>query len=387
MSQQIQTGKCDATEEHYKMFERFGLKHKTLYSPGMKGIADGMNYTDERPEMHKQVALYNIKSLNTGTGGAGTAGNALIPVYVDSNLIDLSRKFTPIVELIPRVTNMGITADYNVITKKDNLALTLSEGSAIPDEDAEYKRESKKIKYLYAVGSVTGQAQAAIPQYSLQGFNSTGAGNTLTSPFSDMSAPNAMQLATLVSARALKEFEENLIINGNETTSVGLGADGTEFDGIIQQMGTINQNDLLGAELQFEHIDEIIELAFNNGGRPSLAIASAGVITRLRSLTLNVARIDPTQSAVQIMFGIAPAFVLKTMVGEIPVIPSQFMNNVSGQRSIYFLDMMYVEMRVLLDMVYQEKGVVIDGRQFFLKIYETLILKAKTFNSQIVNIK
>lgn len=390
---QIQTGASDASEGHYAMFDKFGISHKTLYHQGFRAVCKGIESREDyinddlRSEMYKSVCIHNFKSLNTDTGGAGTAGSALIPVFVDSTLTDLSRKYTPLVELIPRVSNLGITADYNVITGKDDIAFTAAEGAALGDADADYDRRSKKVKYLYAVGSVTGQAQASIPNYSIIGFNSMGAGNTMGNPFSDVQAPNAMQLATLVAARALKEFEENLIINGNSTTSVGPGPDGTEFDGIIQQMGTTNQLDLVGGDLLFEHIDQIIETAYLNGGRPTLAVASAGVITRLRTLTLNVARIDPTTSAVNLVFGISPGFVYKSLVGDINIIPSQFLNNTSGQRSIYFLDMLHVEMRVLLDMVFQEKGVVIDGRQFFLKMYEVLLLKAPTFNCQIVNIK
>ena len=49
---------------------------------------------------------------------AGTAGLSLIPIYVDPIIIDETRKFTTLVELIPRVTNQGTTADYNRMTAK-----------------------------------------------------------------------------------------------------------------------------------------------------------------------------------------------------------------------------------------------------------------------------
>jgi len=56
------------------------------------------------------------KYTYTQTGGAGTAGYAMIPIYVDPRITDTTRKYTPIVELTPRVANLGTTADYNQLT-------------------------------------------------------------------------------------------------------------------------------------------------------------------------------------------------------------------------------------------------------------------------------
>ena len=92
------------------------------------------------------------------------------------------------------------------------------------------------IKFLYAVGRVTGPAKAAIPSYALAGFQ-PGSGQSMASPFSDSAAPNAKQLEVLLQARALKELEENLIINGDTDD------DANEFNGIIDLMGSTNTVD------------------------------------------------------------------------------------------------------------------------------------------------
>ena len=42
----------------------------------------------------------------------------MIPVYLSPMMIDQSRKRTPLVELLPRVTNLGMYADYNKMTAK-----------------------------------------------------------------------------------------------------------------------------------------------------------------------------------------------------------------------------------------------------------------------------
>ncbi|KKK67407.1 hypothetical protein LCGC14_2954360, partial [marine sediment metagenome] len=82
-----------------------GLPDETHYINGFKGF-------DLRDGMKNAFAL-GFKALGTASGGAGTAGVAMVPVYLDPRIIDETRKFTPLVELIPRVTNQGLTADYN----------------------------------------------------------------------------------------------------------------------------------------------------------------------------------------------------------------------------------------------------------------------------------
>ena len=85
-------------------------------------------------------------------------------------------------------------------------------------------------------------------------------------------------------------------------------------------------------------------------------------------------------------FGVPPQLVLQTMVGNIPVIPSQFLSNTSGAKQIYFLDTDFIEMRVLQDMTYEDLAKDNDSSKFMLKIYECLIMRAPSFNSFIDNI-
>ena len=85
-------------------------------------------------------------------------------------------------------------------------------------------------------------------------------------------------------------------------------------------------------------------------------------------------------------FGISPSIVLETMAGRIPVIFSRFLSDVSGAKQIFFLDTDWIEMRVLLDMTYEEFGKTNDSNKFMLKIYECLIMRNPAFNSFIDNI-
>lgn len=354
--------------------QSFGnLPDGTVYAKvDVKSYSEGKMEVDIRPQL-QEAASIGLKALNTQTGGPGTAGFALVPIYVDPRIIDLTRKNTPLVELVPRVTNMGMTADYNEITAKGG-ASAEAEDATLTETDDTYDRKSVGIKFLYSVGRVTGPAIAAIPSYILSGMNPQGGA---TGTFGDSSAPNAKQLEVLVKARALRELEENLIVNGDT------GSDPNEFDGIIVQMGTTNTVDKVATALALADIDTAIQYAFDDGGRPNLAVCSSAVYTDL--LGLLTAKIGFLQPVQQVFWGFS-AIVLHTMVGDVPVIPSMFMTNTGGSKAMYFLDMSVIEMRVLQDMSFQDLAKTNDSEKFMLKIYEAFLIKAPTFCSSITNI-
>lgn len=345
------------------------LPNKTVYSsPDLKG----MFKTDMREELKSALSI-GMKALNTEAGGAGTAGFALVPVFVDPVIVDRSRKETPLTELIPRVTNQGMTADFNVITAKGG-GFTAAEDAALNEQDNTYDRASTAIKFLYAVGRVTGPAQASNPPYMLAGMNPTG----FQAGFTDASGPNAIQREIVVQSRALKELEENLIINGNATTSgIAGNPNGTEYDGIIAIQSTTNKVDKNTTALSLNDLTRAIRLAFDDGGRPNLGVSSSSVFEDIQNLLLEKNVLQPLVTA---EWGYT--FInLTTMTGQVQVIPSMFMSNTSGSKAIYFLDLSVWEMRVLQDMTFERIGKENDSDKFFLKIYETLICRATGFNA------
>lgn len=340
---------------------------------------------DQRPGLKdiNEAGMKSIqmKALGPETGGAGTAGYALVPVYVDQRIVDQSRKYTPLVEIIPRVTNQGLTADYNKVTAKGG-GFTAHPDAAMNETDDTYDRVSKPIKFLYSVGRVLGQMQAAMPSYMMEGFQAAGSGIGPTS-FAPAGAPNAKQLEVLMKARAMKELEEELIVNGS------VASDSTQFDGIVIQQGTENKTDLNTADLTWDDIENTIQAAYDDSGRPSLGVASSAVVTDIRKLMIDQFRYTPADFGAgnTLPFGVPGAVVIQSMVGPIPIIPSQYLSNTSGSKSIYFLDMDYVEMRVLQDMTYEDLAHTNDSNKFMLKIYECLLLRAVTFNAWIGEIK
>ena len=348
----------------------------TVYSNPMGVALKGVEYSgttdlESLRKMHSEKI--DMKALSTTAGGAGTAGYAMVPIYVDPRVVDVTRKYTPFVELVPRVTNQGMFADYNKITAKGG-AFTASEDAALNETDTTYDRASTEIKFIYSVGRVTGPSIAAMPSWTLGGLTPAGGA---TGAFNDSNATNAKQMEVLVKTREVREKEESLLINGDASSTA------TDFSGIIALMAATNTVDKNTSALALDDIDTAIQYAFDDGGRPNLAICSSGVFTDLLGLlTAKVGYMQPTQ---EVFWGFS-TIVLNTMVGQIPVIPSMYMSNTSGSKAIYFLDMSVIEMRVLQDLTYEDLAKTNDSEKFMLKVYETLIIKNTAFSSSITEI-
>jgi len=304
----------------------------------------------------------DMKAMGVTTGGAGTAGYAMIPIYVDPRIVDVSRKYTPLVELTPRVANMGTTADYNRITAKGG-AVFGAEDAALTETNDTYSRSSKAIKYLYSVGRVTGPSQAAYPSYTLGGFT-------------ESAAPTAKQLEVTVKARSMKELEENAIVNGEDGTTA------TWFDGYQAQVGVTNTVDLDTSAVALDDIYKAVQYAFDDGGRPNLAVCGSSVFRDFNNLLLDQFR---EASSTKLSWGFE-TLGLRTMVGEIPVLPSMYESNTSGSKACYFLDMSEISMRVLQDITYEELAKTNDSEKFMLKAYETYVVKAPEFCASITEI-
>jgi len=347
------------------------LPSGTVYQKAdLKGLKGEME-VDMRGALNEKAKV-GMKALTSTTGGSGTTGYALVPIYVDPRIIDTTRKYTPLVELVPRVTNMGTTADYNNITAKGG-AITALEDAPLAETNTTYDRYSTSIKYIYAVGRVTGQAVAAIPSYILEGMSASGS----TGAFGNQGATNAKQQEVLVKTREIREKEESLIVNGDAST------DATQFSGIVKLMTTTNTVAKGTTALGLADINLAIQYAFDDGGRPNLAVCSSGVYNDL--LGLLTAKIGYMQPVQQVFWGFS-TIVLNTMVGQIPVIPSMYLSNASGSKAMYFLDMSVVEMRVLQDLTYEDLAKTNDSEKFMLKIYEALIIRNTAFCSSITAI-
>jgi len=310
---------------------------------------------------------------------AGTGAN-LVPVYVDPQIIDLTRKATPLVELLPRVANRGKTADFNRITALGTVGFR-GEDAALADADDTYERKSAAIRYLYAVGRVTGQLLAAAAEYI-----------------------DAMNQEVLMKTKQMRYIEEHGILNGQAgvgTQAVKAPFNSEGYDGLIVQQagatltGTLYTGDSnisnVGGGIDITTVRGRVTAARNFGGEPKIIVTDWASVDILKGLLMEFQRyVDTTRLA----WGI------ETLSFDgIPVIGSRFLADrgagfgqtagayltPNGDNWMMFFDTDVIEMRVLQDVVFERLAKVQDSDKFMLKLYETAVNKAPEFNAALYN--
>ncbi len=354
-------------------------------------ICDGRDNYDVRKSMREEVGyttfreVYKALTTTLATYSAGTLP-VLIPVYVDPEIIDLTRRATPLVELIPRVTNYGKTVDYNQITAISS-AKPGSEDCALTEQNDTFVRRTLNIKYLYSVGRVTGPMFAASKQYLSSG-----------------GYVDALSLEVKNKTLALKRLEEAMILIGDATTDWKEPVNSTtitaadSFDGLYNLISGANasglalggsssyRTDMAGASLGISNIRTAIRTCRTAGGEPNLIVVDFATYDVIKALIQDQLRYVSTTT---IAWGIT------TVSFEgLPIIASRFLSATAGTgsgapanaRSLFVLDTNVIEMRVLQDVSYEELAKTNDSIKFYLKCYEALAVKAPQFNHVIIDI-
>lgn len=335
--------------------------------------------TDLRGEWSDRVEenLTQLKSMGTGAGGTGLTDNVLIPIAYKNELVDLTRKQTPISFVMRSVTQQGIIAPYKQITAKPT-AFFAGENATLTASDPTFDVLSENIKYMYAKGSVTGPLNAAAPGFNLMGVmppqNSDPRGS-----FGNANAGNANQINILTQAKALLELEENTIINGDKSTNP------LEFDGIVAMMGTTNTVDKNTSALGLDDFITAGRYAYEDGGYVNFSFCDT--VTYEKAIKLVDAKVSIREFATKIDYGFT-AISIRTgfSVGAIPLTPSRFLSTTAGSQSAYLLDLSVWEKRILQDMTYEKLGKTKDSDEFFLKKYMCIIAMAIQFNSSITEL-
>ncbi len=359
--------------------------YEKLYETSFFNLPDQTVYYDLSNKIDLRPKLKNayLKAITTTTGGAGTAGYALVPISVDNMVVDQSIKYTPVKNSFKRVTNKGMYAEFNVITAKGNAECYAEGDNTFTDADPTPERVSVPIKFLRIKGSVSGQAMAAIPSYQIIGSELTGTGLGGEANVAQATAINALQFNVMLSMRSFAEHEEKILIYGNKTTSYTGVANGLEFDGFATQLDGINQTDGTGLTLTESMMNKCIVDAVLDGGRPDIAICDFStyndIIAILSEKKIITTSMETTDYGTTRINWLGPS-------GLVRIIPSQFMDTTSGKKAIYFLQRDMWEVRVLLDTTYQDLAIIGDSREYFLKEYITLICRAPNFNSSIINL-
>jgi len=316
--------------------DSFGGYSKEYYNP--------MNRVVNRMDIAKA-------SIDTQTGGAGTAGTALVPVYPDPNVVDRTVRQTPLRNIVPRRAVKGLTYDYIPLTSKGGAFWAAENGSLGVVEDS-YDRVSVGIKFLYAKGLISGPAIAA-----MRGFID----------------PSQLDLG--VKTMSIYEAEEDALINGDSSTYP------LEPNGLIKSI-TTNTTDRSGGYPTLALIRAELATTFNAKGFPTIAVTDATTHNYIKGLLLDLQRQVSNPSEAVLGFGIPDAFEFDQLM----FIKDIFMPTGASAKRILFLDMRYIFFAVLQDLTYEEKYTDQDGYVYILKEYLTVVNTFEAASSQMYGI-
>jgi len=333
--------------------ERFnaGDIGKDSFSGYSKEYYNPFNRVDKRMAIAKLTYETQKASIDTQTGGVGTAGTALVPVYPDPNVVNRTIRETPFRNMVPRRATKGLTYDYIPLTAKGG-AFWAAENGALDVVTDTYDRLSVGIKFLYAKGLISGPAIAA-----MAGFI------------------DPTQLDLGVKTDSIYEAEEDALINGDATTDV------LEPSGAIKLIST-NTTNRSGGLPTIPLIRAEFATTYNANGMVTVAITDATTHNYIKGLLLDLQRNITNPSEGILGFGIPDAFDFDGVM----FIRDKFMPTGASAKRILFLDMRYIFMAVLQDLTYEEKYTDQDGWVYLLKEYIAPIFTFEASSSQMYGI-
>lgn len=311
------------------------MPDETVYSDGFGKIEtmvdDSGDLVVDNGSLHKAV--------NVGAA-SGAAGYALTPIVWDADVVDITRKLTPLLTLIPKVTNKGKVAQYYRVTAR-GAAGWGAEDPALTETDDTKEEASTSIKYLRVTGRVTGVAQIAGAHFE-----------------------SSMQREIINKTQSMNEaMEEALLIGENASNQY-------QPDG-LQTLLTANTTDV-GAAVALSDVKKMVNDCFVDKGAPNLMITDPYTAEDLIEQQMDYVKyIDPN---ITIAWGLQVPSV-QTVVGRIPILVSQFMPITSGERRVFCINTNFVQRRVLQDITFERLAKTSDSEKFMLKTYQTVINK------------
>ena len=348
-----------------KTFGDMGIYEEQVYAGGIDKY--DYDYSSKNIEsINKSIANMILKERGTatsetatGTSYSSTSGSVptLIPIWVSPDIINLSRKETPLYELLPKVAIRGKFYDWNKAQFATNNAAFKPEDSAQAEYDDTYTRVSVPMKYCYAVGRVTGPMQIASAGYI------------------DMERQEIM-----MKSRALLQKIENEIING----AVATDPDG--FNGLTASITTNSTTQ--SAAISIDAIRTSIlhakqggetYSAVTSGGNPNLIVTDLQTINDIKGLLQAYLRYNGPMVSI--------AWGLQAIEFEgIPIIASKFMTTTTTSKSLFVLDTSVVKLGVALDITMERLAKTNDSNKFMLKWYGALLVLVENWCAQIITI-
>src|SRR3990167_7525479 len=327
-------GNAEADYVFEQGFGKMGIMNDEIYYDPIHGI-------DKRIEMGKayvQTLITKAPSISSTTGGTVTV-YGLMPSFIDPQIVDRTVRETPLVRMTPRKAVRGRSYVYNALTAKNGAAFLGDEAPLAEDVDTR-TATSTTMKYLYAVGRITGPALAS------------GLGHI-----------NLLAEDLRVKTASMNEALENEIING----AVATNANG--FDGLRAAI-TTNAPSSAGAAITLDNLRTDFNTSFEANGLIDLVVTDGSTFNVIKGLLMDFQR-NVEQPSGLMNFGIPAAFMFNGAL----FIKDRYMPTAAGSHEILYLDTRYFFLAVLQDMTFEELAKANnDSNKYYLKWYGALIV-------------
>jgi hypothetical protein len=325
-------GNAEAGHVFDKCFGVANIAEEQTYYAPMKGI-------DKRAEIGealKQDMVAKAPSMPSTVGGTYT-GYSMLPPFVDASIVDKTVRETPLVKLLPRKAIRGRSYVYNILSAKAGASF-MGEDAALAEQVDTRSTGTAAMKFLYAVGRVTGIASAS------------------------QTIINLLAEDIRVKTASMNEALENEIVNGAVATNA-LG-----FNGLTASI-TTNTTDNSGANITLDDIREDLNTSFEANGMIDLAVTDGNTHNYIKGLLMDFQRNVERPSGVM-DFGIPDAF----MFDGVLFIKDRYAPTTAAARRIYYLDTRYLFLAVLQDYTFEELAKVNDSQKYMLKWYGTMVV-------------
>jgi hypothetical protein len=270
---------------------------------------------------------------------------AIIHTTTDQQIIDTTRRETPLQELIPMETARGKTCSYDVLLSRgsgDWISETaqLSSGSPITDT---YKNATQTLAIVTATGGWTDFALAGMA--------------------SQYPSRDARALEIRNKTWTLNEMWENELINGMMSSPAGYvggnqssygfngfrstvynssaGATGTASDILLSKGGNV---------IAAGDIDTVLNQMVQLNVKPNLAYTDLVTWQYIKALLMTQVRYVNPET--EIAWGLR-AIGWQTPYGLMPIVADKFAPNLSGRREFGIMDTKFLAQRVLLDATFE----------------------------------
>jgi hypothetical protein len=310
----------------------------TWLTQGLKG--DGTLGKDRRKQFYDFIGR-KFYEFQLKTKGVLDSTAAIIHTTTDQEIIDTTRKETPLMELIPMETARGKVTSYDVLTAR---------GAAYAQTEA----DSLTTTYMAPLSSTYVNATKNLTIWT----GPSGWGDfALSALASQYPTRDARALAIRDMTWSLNETWENELLNGGTTLESAYNTGGHsggesgflgirgEIIGSASTYASLNANKS-GGSFDDTDIDSMIGNMVQLNVKPNLAVTDIGTWQKIKQLMMALVRYVNPET--EIAWGLK-ALAWNTPYGVMPIIASKFMPTTSQQHEILFLDTKFLAQRVLLD--------------------------------------